>query len=69
MTEKCAQRLTVCLGEMADRILNRFDDAEVVGWVANPPNLLSSFWIVKPPPAVAPRNDDSLIPDHLIPDP
>jgi hypothetical protein len=54
---------------MADRILNRFDDAEVVGWVANPPNLLSSFWIVKPPPAVAPRNDDSLIPDHLIPDP
>ncbi len=31
MTEKHAQRLTVCLGEMTGRILNRFDDAEVTG--------------------------------------
>ena len=31
MTEKRAQRLSVCLGEMADRILNRFDDTKVTG--------------------------------------
>jgi UDP-N-acetylmuramoyl-L-alanyl-D-glutamate--2,6-diaminopimelate ligase len=31
LTEKRAQRLTVCLGEMSDRILNTFDDAEVTG--------------------------------------
>ncbi len=42
---------------------------KVVGWIANPPKLLSSFWIVKPPPSEVPRDDDSLIPDRLIPNP
>ena len=31
MTEKHAQRLSVCLGEMTDCILNTFDDTEVTG--------------------------------------
>ena len=31
MTEKRAQRLTVCLGEMTDRTLNTFDDTEITG--------------------------------------
>ena len=41
----------------------------VIGWVANPPNLLSSFQIPASPPSTAPRDDNRLIPGRLVPNP